>query len=132
MSGETTGRRWTRPGRGCPDWCAKDHTCTARSGYPSGQHRSRPITIRAQYGVLVCTRVQDLGGKSRMEIRVGVDLDGDEDRARWQTRHLAAGVDMTIRAVLSGEVGDWFGNRPGLPPAPRSGSGGSPRSGSDA
>ncbi len=119
MSREVTGRRWVRPSRGCPDWCAKDHTCTAKNGYPSGQHRSKPITIRAQYGVLVCTRVQDLGGRSRLEIRAGVDLDPDDGNARWQAQHLAAGVDMTIRAVLSGAAPEeWFAERrTALPPS---------------
>jgi hypothetical protein len=130
MSRETVSRRWTRPVRECPDWCAADHTCTARSGYPSGQHRSKPITIRAGYGVLVCTRVQDLGGRSRLEIRVGVDLDPDDGHARVQAQHLAAGVDATIRAILAGRVPDaWLADpapkrppsgRAALPPGPRS------------
>jgi hypothetical protein len=105
------GLRWTRPARECPDWCAKDHRCTAKDGYPSGEHRSRPITIQAPYGVLVCTRIEQLGGRSRMEIRINVDLDPAEETAHRQARHLAVGIDLTVRAVLAGKVP----NQPALP-----------------
>jgi hypothetical protein len=117
------GQRWKRSPRDCPPWCAKDHTCTAKDDYPSGQHRSRPVTIRAVYGTLVCTRVQSLGGRGRMEIRLTADLSGEDRVAHWQAQHLAAGVDLTVRAVLSGvPVEDWLGaqiiRQPQLP-APR-------------
>jgi hypothetical protein len=76
----TTGRRWRRPGRRCPDWCATDHTCTARHGYPSGQHRSPPTTWDFDWGRLVATRVAGLSHRPRLELRVVVHLDGVDDR----------------------------------------------------
>jgi hypothetical protein len=62
--------------------------------------------LRAEYGVLICTRVQALGGRGRMEVRLAVDLDPDEGTAHRQAQHLAVGIDLTVRAVLSGLVPD--------------------------
>lgn len=96
-----TGRRWRRTLAECPWWCAADHRCTARLRYPSGEHRSTPLSWRTPYGALVATRVQTLRGDAHLELLASVRLAGDEDVARWQGQHLPVGVDLTIRAVLA-------------------------------
>jgi hypothetical protein len=96
-----TGRSWRRRRQECPWWCAGGHLCTARLGYPSGEHRSEPLSWRTGYGVLVVTRVQTVAGAPHLEMRASVRLSTDEDVARWQGQHLPVGVDLTIRAVLA-------------------------------
>ena len=98
---ETSGRQWRRKPQECPWWCASDHRCTARLGYPSGQHRSEPITWPTPYGSLVATRAQTLSGAPYLELRASVRLSTVEDTARWQGQHLPVGVDLTIRAVTN-------------------------------
>jgi hypothetical protein len=71
---EVTGRRWTRPKRVCPDFCARDHTCTAQHGYPSGEHRSPNRTDRADWGAATYTRVEHIDGTASLEIRLRVKL----------------------------------------------------------
>jgi len=95
-----TGRRWHRRPRSCPPWCAKDHQCTARVGYPSGEHRSDPYRWRLRYGTLVATRIEDLSGQGRLEVRCNVHLAADEDLARRQAQQLAVRIDQAIRQVL--------------------------------
>jgi hypothetical protein len=97
-----TGRRWKRPPRGCPDWCAENHTCTAQYGYPNGEHRSPPTTWRTPYGVLVATRVQGVDGAPRLELRVQANLSpGNGNLAFAQGVHLPVAVDLAVRTVLA-------------------------------
>jgi hypothetical protein len=96
-----TAAQWRRPARTCPTWCARDHRCTAQRGYPSGEHRSAPHTYRAGYGALVATRVQTITGQSRLDLRLTVRLDRDDQVAAHQARLLLAGIDLTIRAILT-------------------------------
>jgi hypothetical protein len=105
MAARTTGVRWRRPARRCPDWCARDHTCTARHGYPSGEHRSPPTVWDVPYGRLVATRVQAADGAVRVELRASVGLDPtDVHVAQRQGAYLPVVVDLGIRTVLA-EVG---------------------------
>jgi hypothetical protein len=94
-----TGRRG-RPARVCPEWCAKNHQCTARNGYPAGQHRSAPLTWTTPYGTFVATRVQTIDGEPRMELRIVAGLDRDEHTARAQAQQLATHVDRAVREIL--------------------------------
>jgi hypothetical protein len=106
-----TGRRWRRPPKDCPEWCAGDHQCTARLGYPSGQHRSDPVTWSTPYGALVATRVlRTASGRQQLEVRTVVDLHPDEQVARGEAQHLIAGIDLVIRATVADRL---------VPPAQR-------------
>ena len=84
----------------CPIWCAGGHRCTVRQGYPRGEHRSDPISVRTPYGVVVCTRVQSVGGRGRLEIRLQVDLPDQEDLAEARAVEVASGVDRAVRCAL--------------------------------
>lgn len=106
-----TGRRWRRPPRRCPEWCAQDHQCTAGYGYPSGEHRSDPLQLfehhplegrrgRPRYGTLVATRIEDRHGRGRLEVRANVRLAGDAELARHQAQQLAVRIDAAIRDAL--------------------------------
>lgn len=97
-----TGRRWQRPQRECPYWCAKDHRCTAQHGYVSGEHRSDPLTWQLPYGRLVASRVATTppAPRDRLEVRATVWLPGDEQTASEQAYRLVASIDRAIRAVL--------------------------------
>ena len=100
--GTITGRRWRRPPQQCPPWCAQDHTCTARHGYPNGEHRSPVTTWRTPYGVLVATRVQGMSGRARVELRAQVRVDSDDDQlALYQGVYVPIAVDLTIKTVLA-------------------------------
>jgi hypothetical protein len=90
-----------RPPRDCPIWCAGGHLCTAQYGYPAGEHRSHPISVRTSYGVMVCTRVQSIGGRGRLEIRLQVDLSRQEGLAEAQAVQVANEVDMAVRSALA-------------------------------
>jgi hypothetical protein len=104
-----TGRRWRRPPRECPPWCAADHRCTARLGYPSGEHRSEPITWRTPYGLLIATRVETIQGTGHLDLRATVRLPDNDEAARGQAQLLPVGIDLTIRAITG---------QPILPTAP--------------
>lgn len=95
-----TSRRWRRPPRRCPEWCARDHQCTARHGYPSGEHRSDPLRWRTAYGTLVATRIETIQGEGRMEVRAVAKLPADQGLARRQAQQLAVQIDLAIRDVL--------------------------------
>ncbi len=97
-----TGRRWRRPDRRCPDWCASDHTCTARHGYPSGQHRSPPTTWEFPWGRLVATRVAAFHRRPSLELRVVVHLDGlDDDHAIEQAMYVPIATADAVAATLA-------------------------------
>lgn len=78
---ETTGRQWRRKPQDCPWWCASDRRCTGRLGYPSGQHRSEPITWPTPYGSLVATRVQTLAAPHGWSYAPAFGC------PQWRTRH---------------------------------------------
>ncbi|GAA0742439.1 hypothetical protein Drose_32310 [Dactylosporangium roseum] len=99
-----TGRVWFRSTRVCPDWCAADHRCTARHGYPSGEHRSRPLTCPTPYGNVVATRTQTINGASHIELRLSAHLDRQEAIAAKQAHLLTQGVDVVARAVMAAEL----------------------------
>jgi hypothetical protein len=84
----------------CPPWCAGGHRCTARYGYRDGEHRSNPVTVRTPYGVMVCTRVQNVVGRARLELRLQVDLSNREARAEAQAVRVATEVDAAVRRAL--------------------------------
>src|SRR5690606_38807190 len=113
--GAVSGRRWRRPERVCPPWCAGDHRCTARHGYPSGQHRSRMLAWRSWYGRLIATRVEASSGESQLEIRAVAKLDDDEQVAHEQAQLLAVRIDQVIRDVLgTPTTPDAAANRPAI------------------
>jgi hypothetical protein len=95
----STGTRWLWPVRGCPAWCARDHRCTARHGYPSGEHRSMPDTRQTGYGSIIVTGVQTIGGARRLELRltVAVPAESTTDHVRM----VPTAVDLAVRAVLA-------------------------------
>ncbi|SBT63107.1 hypothetical protein GA0070622_0060 [Micromonospora sediminicola] len=97
---EVTGRRWRRPARRCPEWCAQDHQCTARQGYPSGEHRSDTMTWRTRYGRLTAVRTEGMTGVGWLDIRVAVRLPADVVDAQRQASRLAVQVDLAIREVV--------------------------------
>lgn len=102
-----TGLRWKRPARACPNWCAKDHTCSARHGHPSGEHRSTPHRWNTTYGSLVGTFLQGIGtsaapGRPFLELRASVQLAPEDDRlALLQGTHTPIAVDLAIRVTLA-------------------------------
>jgi hypothetical protein len=57
--------------------------------------------VRTTYGVLVCTRVQSLAGRGRLEIRLQVDLDRDEALAEAQAVRVAEEVHRAVRIALA-------------------------------
>jgi hypothetical protein len=75
--------------------------CTAQHGYPGGEHRSEPVTVRTAYGVMVVTRVLNLAGRGRLELRLQVDLDQDERLAEVQAVRVAEEVDRAARLALA-------------------------------
>lgn len=91
-----TGRRWSRPKRVCPDFCEKDHRCTAQHGYPSGEHRSMDETERAAWGSATYTRVETIDGVASLEIRLRVKLSSVRPIAKLQA--------LFYRIVLSRAV----------------------------
>lgn len=96
------GRRWRRPARQCPGWCAGGHHCTAQHGYPGGEHRSPVTTWAPPYGALIATRVQRIDGPPRLELRVQVNLDDHDDGlALAQGMHTPIVVDLAVRTVLA-------------------------------
>lgn len=108
-----TGRRWRRPPRTCPDWCGsrhgREHLCTARYGYPSGEHRSPPLRVVTSWGVLVATRVQGISDPaSRLEVRLQVDLAHDEQLAHAQAAQVAAEVDLAVQCALTSAAAGWL------------------------
>ena len=102
---QPSGRRWRRPPQTCPDWCGGGHLCSARLGYPAGEHRSEPITVRTAYGVLVITRVLSIGGRGRLEPGLQVDLDADEQLAEAQAVRVAEEVDQAVRVARATAAG---------------------------
>ena len=100
--GITTGRRWRRPPTTCPNWCARDHTCTAHLRAPCSEHRSPPWTWRRLWGRLVATRVAGLDRRPYLEVRATVWLDGIDDlHALDQAAHLPGVVDAAIGNALA-------------------------------
>lgn len=100
-------RRWRRPDRVCPPWCAGDHQCTARYGYPSGEHNSGPMSWTTRYGGITAARAERLSGDGWLDIRVVVRLADHPVAAHRQASRLTVAVDRAIRSVL------------GLPTSPR-------------
>lgn len=92
-----TGRRWRRPARRCPVWCAAGHHCTAQHGYPSGEHRSVTATLREPFGCVVASRVQGLAGPTQVEMTVRVSLAGEEATAVRQ----GVGVPMVVAEAIT-------------------------------
>ncbi|MGC4855497.1 hypothetical protein ACLQ24_19400 [Micromonospora sp. DT4] len=58
------------------------------------------MTWRTRYGRLVATRIEDIDGNGRMEIRVSARLDVDERTAHVQAQQLAVRVDEIVREVM--------------------------------
>jgi hypothetical protein len=93
-------RVWHRRRPACPDWCTKDHRCTAKSGDPTAQHRSRELVRRTRYGSLVATRTHVVGGSPRVEVRLIVDLPRDDDAAaRQRAIETLVAIDQAVRRV---------------------------------
>jgi hypothetical protein len=89
------------PDRECPRWCARGHACTAQHGYPGGEHRSAPVTVRTPYGTLVATRVANLACRGRLELRLQVDLAANERFAEAQAVRIGEEVDRAVRRALA-------------------------------
>ncbi|GGJ93860.1 hypothetical protein GCM10010123_24660 [Pilimelia anulata] len=92
-------RHWMRARPSCPSWCPQDHRCTARHGYPSGEHRSAPIIWHTGYGAIHVAAVAPLTGTPRIEMTTVLRL--DPDRYTDHARALVPSVDRAVRAVLS-------------------------------
>ncbi|GAA1384152.1 hypothetical protein [Catellatospora chokoriensis] len=86
-------------GKGCPDWCAGAHHCTANR-LPSGEHASIPEVWLTDLGRLVATRYRDHAGNDRVELRVVLALADDETTAQAQARHLLAVTHMVVTRVF--------------------------------
>jgi len=54
---------------------------------------------------MVCTRVQSIGGRGRLEIRLQVDLDQAEALAEVQAVRVAGEVDRAVRVALATAAG---------------------------
>lgn len=79
-----TGRRWKRPARHCPDWCAGSKTwCAAREGYPNGEHRSAPLRLRARgpLGAVVSLARPVDAEQAAIEVRLWLPLGQADERA---------------------------------------------------
>lgn len=118
MNPNMTGRRWRRPKRVCPWWCAQDHQCTAQHGYPSGEHNSGIMSWNTRYGRLTAARTERLAGDGWLDIRVAVRLADDVDTAHEQASRLAVDVDLAIRGVLAIPTPSPGSTQPGALPAP--------------
>lgn len=95
-----TGRKWKRPARECPPWCAGDHRCTAQHGYPAGEHRSPASTWTAGYGRMVAARTRRIDGTEQLELTVRVTLSADGNTALAQGINLPLVINEAIRACL--------------------------------
>lgn len=100
MKRGVSGRHWIRPERECPAWCGGGHHCTARHDYPSGEHRSRPLTVARRWGAMVVTRVLAIGGRGRLEIRLQVNLAASETVAHGQAAQVAEEIDLAVQSAL--------------------------------
>jgi hypothetical protein len=98
-----TGRRWRRKPTECPDWCGGGHYCSAQHGYPSGQHRSEPVSWKRPYGSMVATRVETITGKPEFELRgqIRLSANGDgEDPAGLLAQAILTAVDLAILNLI--------------------------------
>jgi hypothetical protein len=68
-----------------PWWCARGRVCGAHRR--DGEHRSHPLRIEVGGWRLVATRIQTVGGRSRLELAAVLDL---ADRSQAQTSAVAA------------------------------------------
>lgn len=96
-----TGRKWKRPARECPSWCARDHRCTAQHGYPSGEHRSPASTWSPGYGRMVAARTRHINGTEQLELTTRVTLSDDGNTALAQGINLPLVVNEAIRTCLA-------------------------------
>lgn len=94
MIPHTRGRR--SPSRGCPDWCAGGHHCTARLG--TGSHASVPEVFPTDLGRVVATRYLHTSG-GHVEIRIIVPLPEGEAEAVGFMRALVAAAHQGIARV---------------------------------
>ena len=78
-----------------PDWCAADHTCSARRG---GEHRAEPHVIRVPgAGRAVLTRAQSAKtGVQHAEVILPVTLPTDERSARQRLTALITYLRLLI------------------------------------
>jgi hypothetical protein len=73
------------------DWCARTHRCGL------GEHRADPITLTVpSAGSAVITRVRTATGTEHAEVRLTIDLAGDDTRAREQLAALLTHVRTII------------------------------------
>lgn len=113
---DLTGRRWRRPEQRCPGWCDKGHKCTAKDGYPGGEHRSPTSQWKPWYGQLTATRVQTIAGRQMVDVHAVVDVHGITPLGTVQALTVPVVVDLAVRTALAEAV--WFteldGGRPRL------------------
>jgi hypothetical protein len=96
-----TGRKWKRPPRECPSWCARDHRCTAQHGYPSGEHRSPANTWTPTYGRMVAARTRTIDGTEQLELTTRVTLSSDGNTALAQGINVPLVVSAAIQTCLA-------------------------------
>jgi hypothetical protein len=96
-----TGRKWKRPPRECPPWCARDHRCTAQYGYPSGEHRSPASTWTPGYGRMVAARIRNIEGSEQLELTTRVTLSQDGNTALAQGINVPLVVSAAIQTCLA-------------------------------
>jgi hypothetical protein len=78
-------------------WCSGDYRCGL------GEHRSHPhIAAVPGAGRVVITRVRAASGREHAEVRLTVELSGDEPRARGQLLALMRGLVLAVSRARRG------------------------------
>ena len=72
-----------------PEWCVRGHRCTARIG-GLDEHASEPEAWRTDVGKIIATRYRRGDGtRDRIEIRIVLDLDPDDEASAQQAARVA-------------------------------------------
>jgi ABC-type hemin transport system ATPase subunit len=82
------------PGHGHPDWCAGGHRCNL------GEHRAHPVSLHADTGVIVLTRVRAADGAEHVEIRTRITLARGEMQARAHLARILTQLDALLRHLV--------------------------------
>jgi hypothetical protein len=75
------------------DWCARDHRCNL------GEHRALPVTLTADRGLIVLTRLRAADGRHHVEIRMRIALANSEKPARARLARILTQLDALLQHV---------------------------------
>ncbi len=116
-------RRWRRTDVGWhPDWCAKDHTCTAQPGHMAAQpeHRSPTHPLMSPHCSMLATRIEPHDDRRPyLELVVRVPLSRDSRHAFAQSLYAPVAVSTALGALLAQLATNFTLARLTAGPAPR-------------